>query len=80
VCGLEIRCASDEEEKGLRANNIPGELCGRGREGARTPISHAASQNAPLCLDLGRIGLCATRDLMISKPQAYSSTWKLQAD
>ena len=33
---------------------------------------HTAIPNAPLCLDLGRIGPCATQDLMISKLWGYS--------
>ena len=66
--------------EGPQVNSIPGMLHGQGREGARTPILHAALPNAPLCLDLGRIGLCATQDLMISKLWGYGSTWKLQAN
>ena len=71
MCRLEIHCASDEEEKGLQVNNIPGKLCGQGREGVKTPILYTALPNAPLCLDLGRIGPCATQDLMISKLWGY---------
>ena len=43
MCGLEIHSVSDEGEKGLEKIMYQVKLCGRGREGVRTPIEVACS-------------------------------------
>jgi hypothetical protein len=52
-CGLEIRYASDEEEKGPKRVAYLVKLRGRGREGARNPYLGCSFTNGPFSTSAG---------------------------
>jgi hypothetical protein len=72
--GLEIRIASDEEEKGPRMSIIPGNLRGRGREGVRTPNSYAALPSTPVSVQAGMEWSVRGEDHVISELRAHCAT------
>ena len=61
--GLEIRCASDEEEKGLRiTTNL--EICVDEEEKGRGPLTRTQTYQVLLSLSkLGRNGLCVAKTM-----------------
>jgi hypothetical protein len=65
---------SDEEEKGSRMSNVPGNLYGQGREGVRTPNLYAVLPSTPFSVQVGKEWSMCGKDHVTSKPRAYCVT------